>query len=77
MTNPFTDPTTNKSGSTEEILESLTTRELEQYLSYLYWEHSHCETTGPGPYQSANYKRYRISLWIQTCRDILKSRQTD
>ena len=74
MTNQFTDPTIDKSGSTEEILESLTTKELEQYLSFLTWEHSHCETTGPGPYQSANYKRYRISLWIQACREVLASR---
>ena len=74
MTNPFADPTIDKSGSTEEILESLTTKDLEHYLSYLTWEYSHCETSGPGPYQSANYKRYRISLWIQAIREILTAR---
>lgn len=75
MQNPFTDPTAGKSGMTMEILESLTIAELESYISYLTWEQSHRVDSGSGPYKSASYYRHRSSSWIQTCREIIVSRQ--
>jgi hypothetical protein len=74
MENPFTDPTVDKSGTTEEILNSLTNSELETYISYLAWKQAHVKDSGPGPYRSAAYYRYRTSSWIQLCREILNQR---
>ena len=74
MSNPFTNPTEGKSGSTLEILEALTTPELEAYIEYLLWEQRHRGDSGSSAYQSASYFRYRSEQWIHTCRQIIKDR---
>ena len=39
--NPYSDPTAGKTGNTIEILESLTDKELDNYVQYLEWEQKH------------------------------------
>jgi hypothetical protein len=75
MSNPYIDPTEGKSGSTLEILEALTTPELETYIKYLLWEQQHTGDSGSSVYQSASYYRYRSQQWIQTCREIIEGRK--
>lgn len=72
--NPIPDPTVGKSGTTEEILESLTSDEIRQYVRHLRWEQAHSTTTGKSPYQSRAYYSYRSNNWIHWCRQILEAR---
>lgn len=72
--NPHTDPTAGKLGNTVEILESLSSDEIREYVRYLRWEQAHSQTTAPSPYQSRSYYGYRSNNWIQWCREILEAR---
>jgi hypothetical protein len=75
MSNPFINPTEGKSGPTLEILEALTTPEIEAYIDYLLWEQQHRRDSGTSVYQSASYYRYRSQQWIETCREIIEARK--
>ena len=75
--NPYNDPTVGKYGdskTTIEILESLTSDELREYIKYLQWEQANRKNRGPSVYQSRAYYAYRSNNWIQWCRDILRER---
>lgn len=72
--NPHNDPTAGKSGNTEEILESLTSDEIREYVRYLRWEGANSKSTGSSPYQSRAYYSYRSGNWIHWCRQILEAR---
>ncbi|MEY2609700.1 MAG: hypothetical protein RLZZ128_349 [Actinomycetota bacterium] len=73
--NPYPDPTEGKSGSTLEILETLTIAELETYISHLTWEQANRSFTETTAYTSRSYYRYRSTSWIQTCRELIALRK--
>ena len=72
--NPYNNPTAGKYGNTIEILESLTSDELREYIQHLQWEQNNRGDRGPSPYQSRAYFSYRSGNWIQWSRDILRER---
>ena len=75
MTNPYPNPTAGKSGNTLEILESLTTEELQTYVSHLTWEQQHRVFDNTNMYRSRGYYAYRSGNWIHTVREILEARK--
>ena len=72
--NPFDNPTAGKSGSTIEILQSLTSDELREYVRHLRWEQKNRKNRGPSVYQSRAYYEYRSNNWIYWSLDILRER---
>lgn len=75
MENPYPNPTAGKSGYTLEILESLTTEELQTYVSHLTWEQQHRVFDNTNMYRSRGYYAYRSGNWIHTVREILEARK--
>ena len=73
--NPYADPTAGLSGSTAEILESLTNAELETYINHLLWEQEHRTFSESNVYTSRGYHAYRSGNWIGQCREILQRRR--
>ena len=76
--NPYNNPAVGKyadSRSTIEILESLTSDELREYIKHLQWEQTNRKDRGPSVYQSRGYYAYRSNNWIQWCREILRERE--
>jgi hypothetical protein len=73
--NPFHDPTTGKSGSTIEILESLTDEELETYIRYVSWEQQHRVFDNTNMYRSRGYYAYRSNNWIGWVQEIQRKRK--
>ena len=75
MENPYPNPTVGKSGYTLEILESLTTEELQTYISYLTWEQQHRVFDNTNMYKPGGYYAYRSENWINSVRQILDARK--
>ena len=75
QSNPYEDPTVGLSGSTAEILESLTNAELATYVNHLLWEQEHRTFSESNVYKSRGYHAYRSGNWIGQCREILRRRR--
>lgn len=73
--NPYPDPTVGRSGYTSEILESLTTEELETYINHLRWEQQHRAFDAASAYGSRGHYVYRSGNWIHQCREIIDARR--
>ena len=76
-TNPYPDPTEEKSGSTQEILEALTTAELETYIKHLVWNQENSTFSETNVYRSRAYYGYRSGNWIRQCREIIARRAAE
>ena len=76
-TNPYPDPTEGKSGNTLEILESLTTKELETYVKHLRWNQENRTFSETNVYRSRAYYVFRSGNWIIQCEDIIERRKLE
>ncbi len=76
-TNPYPDPTAGKSGFTHEILEALTTEELETYIKHLGWNQENRTFSGTNVYRSRGYYGFRSGNWIVQCRQIIDRRRAE
>ena len=65
----------DKTGSTIEILESLTDKELDTYVLYLEWEQQHRVFDNTNMYKSRNYYPYRSGNWIGWIKQIQAERR--
>ena len=73
--NPYSDPTVGKTGNTIEILESLTDKELDNYVQYLEWEQQHRVFDKTNRYKSRSYYSYRSGNWIGWIKQIQAERR--
>ena len=73
--NPYSDPTAGKTGNTIEILESLTDKELDNYVQYLEWEQKHQVFDNTNMYKSRSYYAYRSGNWIGWIKQIQAERR--
>ena len=74
MNNPYKDPLVERSGNTLELLESLTSEELQQYIACYQWRRAN-ESFPDKPknmYQSKSYFAYRASQFIHDAQKLLK-----
>lgn len=72
--NPYPDPTAGKYGATTDILESLTTAELETYIKHLVWNQENRTFSTTNVYRSSGYYAFRSGNWIHQCREIIARR---
>ena len=73
MNNPYKDPLVERSGNTLELLESLTSEELQQYIACYQWRRAN-ESFPDKPknmYQSKSYFLYRTSQFIYDSQKLL------
>jgi hypothetical protein len=73
--NPYPNPMGEKTGSTIEILESLTDQELDTYVLHLQWEQQHRVFDNTNMYRSRSYYAYRSGNWIGWIYEIQAKRR--
>jgi len=73
--NPYQNPMGDKTGSTIEILKSLTDKELDTYVLYLEWEQQHRVFDNTNMYKSRSYYAYRSGNWIGWIKQIQTERR--
>jgi hypothetical protein len=74
MKNPYTNPLDGRSGNTPELLKSLNSEELQQYVAWYQWRRAN-ESFPDKPknmYQSKSYFTYRTSQFIHDAQKLLK-----
>ena len=73
MQNPYPDPLAGRSGYTHELLASLTSEEIKQYIANYQW--SQANTSFPekpdSVYQSKAYYMYRTNQFIYDAQKVL------
>lgn len=73
MNNPYPNPFSGRSGLTQEILASLTPKELGEVIAHYIWNQSHGVeglTSGTG-YNSREYYEFRTNRWIYAAEVLL------
>ena len=73
MKNPYSDPLAGRSGYTHELLASLTSEEIKQYIANYQWSQAHASFPDKpaSVYQSKAYYMYRTNQFIYDAQKAL------
>jgi hypothetical protein len=77
MKNPYENPLDGKAGVMQELLASLTPKELQLYIAHYRWRQANEQfpKNSRNPYQSASYFRYRTDQRIYEARKLMSDKQ--
>ena len=73
MQNPYPNPLAERSGNTHELLASLTSEEIRQYVLHYRWEQANMSfpDNPKSVYKSKAYYMYRTNQWVYDAQKVL------